>query len=447
MPAGCREHLIIFTRYPQAGKTKTRLIPALGAQGAAELQRRMTEHVLTTALALSQSRAMTIEIAYAGGNLELMQNWIGPGLKCRPQSEGDIGQRMRCALSDAFEAGHERVMIIGSDVPGITASIIRRAFDDLQTHDIVLGPAEDGGYYLIGMHRRAAATASAALFASVHWSSADVLSQTLGIAARLGLRFSLVDTLPDIDRPEDLVHLGHSLQPERSTAKISVIIPTLNEADQIAATLSDLSRMAEVETIVVDGGSRDATADLAEALGARVLRNAPSRAAQMNAGAAAASGDILIFLHADTQLPKKFHHAVSQSTQQRGFTAGAFSLRIDSGLWGLRIIERVANWRSRVLGMPYGDQAIFLPRRLFFQIGGYQDMPIMEDFEFVRRLRRLGKLVIRSECVQTSARRWLTLGIFKTWLTNQLMIAGYFLGISPQHLATWYRRDRGKVRG
>jgi len=136
---------------------------------------------------------------------------------------------------------------------------------------------------------------------------------------------------------------------------INVIIPTLNEADQIAATLSDLSRIPEVETIVVDGGSRDATAALAEALGARVLRSTPSRAAQMNAGAAAASGDIFVFLHADTRLPKEFHHAVWQSTQQKGFTAGAFSLRIDSEVRGLRIIERVANWRSRVLGMPYGD--------------------------------------------------------------------------------------------
>jgi uncharacterized protein len=447
MPSGCREHLMIFTRYPEPGKTKTRLIPALGAQGAAELQRRMTEHILAMAGPLSQSRLLTIEIRYEGGSLELMQDWIGPGLKYRSQSAGDIGRRMGCALTDAFEAGHERVMIIGSDVPGITANIIRQAFDDLQTHDIVLGPAEDGGYYLIGMHRRAAATASAALFAGVHWSSADVLSQTLDIAARLGLRFSLVNTLPDIDRPEDLVHLSHSLQPERSTAKISVIIPTLNEADQIVTTLSDLSRMVDVETIVVDGGSRDATADLAETMGAKVLRREPSRAAQMNAGAAAASGDIFIFLHADTRLPQKFHQAVWQSTQQKGFTAGAFSLRIDSAARGLRIIQRVANWRSRVLGMPYGDQAIFLPRRLFFDLGGYRDMPIMEDFDFVRRLRRLGKLVILPECVRTSARRWLTLGLIRTWLTNQLIIAGYFLGISPQHLATWYRRDRGKARG
>jgi rSAM/selenodomain-associated transferase 2/rSAM/selenodomain-associated transferase 1 len=407
----------------------------------------MTEHTLTMARSLSQSRLLTVEIRYEGGSLELMQDWIGPGLKCRPQSEGDIGQRMRCALTDAFDAGHERVMIIGSDVPGITADIIGRAFDDLETHDVVLGPAEDGGYYLIGMHRRAAATARAALFAGVRWSSAAVLSQTLEIAARLELRFSLVNTLPDIDRPEDLVHLDHSLQPERLTAKISVIIPTLNEADQIAAPLSDLTRMATVETIVVDGDSRDTTADLAAAMGAKVLRRTPSRAAQMNAGAAAASGEIFIFLHADTRLPKKFQEAVWQSAQQQGFTAGAFSLRIDSEARGLRLIERIANWRSRVLGMPYGDQAIFLTRRLFFDMGGYRDMPIMEDFDFVRRLKRRGKLVILPECVQTSARRWLTLGILRTWLTNQLMIAGYFLGISPERLATWYRRDRGKTRG
>lgn len=449
MPPGCRESLLIFTRYPEPGKTKTRLIPALGAQGAAELQRCMTEHILAEACRLSQNRQLTIEVCYEGGNLELMQDWLGAGPVYRPQTEGDIGRRMRCALSDAFAAGQERAMIIGSDVPGITPEIIGRAFDDLQAHDIVLGPAKDGGYYLIGMHCRTTATARAALFSDILWSSAEVFSQTMDVARRLGLRVSVIDSLPDIDRPADLAHLDDWLQPLASSAaipKISVIIPTLNEADHIAATLSDLTRMQNVETIVVDGGSRDATTDLAEALGARVMRGVPSKAAQMNAGAAAASGDILIFLHADTRLPKSLRQAILQGMQQKGFAAGAFSLKIDSPASGLRVIERVANWRSRMLGMPYGDQAIFLTRRLFFDIGGYRNMPIMEDFDLVRRLKRRGKLVILSECVQTSPRRWLSLGIFRTWLMNQLMIIGYFLGVSPDKLSKWYRRERGKAR-
>ena len=174
------------------------------------------------------------------------------------------------------------------------------------------------------------------------------------------------------------------------------------------------------------------------------MTTAPPKARQMNAGAKAASGKILLFLHADTQLPEHFAESIISAIYDNGTVAGAFQLCIDSDAKGLRFIERVTNWRSRHLQTPYGDQAIFVTKSLFQEIGGYPDMTIMEDYEFIRRLRQKGQIVTLNEAVKTSPRRWLRFGILKTWLINQIIIVAYHLGVPPQRLSHWYRREKGK---
>jgi rSAM/selenodomain-associated transferase 2 len=217
----------------------------------------------------------------------------------------------------------------------------------------------------------------------------------------------------------------------------------LNEAGIIAACISRLKAGRHTEIIVVDGGSRDNTAEIAERLGARVLRSAASKAVQMNAGAAAAGGDVLLFLHADTCLPQNFEDRILQTAAAAEFCAGAFSLGIDSDSKGLRSIERVANCRAKFLQMPYGDQALFVSRTIFQKIGGFPEIPIMEDFALVRQLKSIGRIVILPESVLTSSRRWQNLGLFKTWLLNQIIIIAYYLGIPPRKLAQWYHREKG----
>jgi rSAM/selenodomain-associated transferase 2 len=227
-----------------------------------------------------------------------------------------------------------------------------------------------------------------------------------------------------------------------STDRISVIIPVLNEAATIAATLAHLHQAAgtaAIEAIVVDGGSQDGTRDQVHSLGITVLTSQPGRAQQMNAGAAAATGTILLFLHADTRLPEGFPALVTRALAPVEIIAGAFALSIAGDLPGLRWVERLANWRSRVLQMPYGDQAIFLRAEHFRAIGGFSNQPIMEDYELIHRLRRQGNIAIVPQPVLTSARRWQKLGVFRTTLTNQTIVAAYRLGISPQTLVTWYR--------
>lgn len=225
-------------------------------------------------------------------------------------------------------------------------------------------------------------------------------------------------------------------------SKISIIMPVLNEAAIVAQALAKIDNSPDLEVIVVDGGSEDGTIELVKAAGVRAISTSAGRARQMNAGAAASSGDILLFLHADTHLPKGFQSVVRQSLAQKGSVAGAFCLQIDGSTLCLRIIEIGVNWRSQFLGLPYGDQAIFLPTTVFKEIGGFQDLPIMEDFELIGRLRHLGRIAIAPARVMTSGRRWQKLGIWKTTAINQGAIAAYLLGVSPERIASWYYRSR-----
>lgn len=225
------------------------------------------------------------------------------------------------------------------------------------------------------------------------------------------------------------------------TPKISIIIPVLNEATKIQSTLTRVLKTTNVEVIVVDGGSLDETVEIAKSFNVKVISAKPGRASQMNAGATVANGDILLFLHADTLLPNNFDTLICLALQDAKTIAGAFELRIDAKLWGLRFIEKMVNARSRLFSLPYGDQAIFLKATVFHEVGGFPDLLIMEDFELMLRLRSEGRITILSESVLTSGRRWQKLGVVKTTLINQLVILGYFLGVSPDKLVHFYRRS------
>lgn len=221
---------------------------------------------------------------------------------------------------------------------------------------------------------------------------------------------------------------------------ISVIVPSLNEAQNIVGVLEAAGCQEGVELIVADGGSSDNTVLLASSCGAKVVMSSPGKARQMNAGAAKASGDILLFLHADTLLPQGFQDQVCFALSEPTVAGGAFRLRFmgERGFL-LRLVECTANWRARYLQLPFGDQAIFLKRKTFDEIGGYRELPLMEDLEILERLKRKGRIVILPSSVRSSPRRYHKDGTIKRIFINKLVFLGYFLGVSYERLSRWYR--------
>jgi rSAM/selenodomain-associated transferase 1 len=192
--------IIIFTRFPEPGITKTRLIPVLGPEGACRLQRELTEKIVAQVRQIKKSYPLMMEIHFSGGSREQMAGWLGRDLDYVIQSEGDLGDRMRLAFQKGFRQGWEGVVLIGSDLPDLTPAIIRESFERLINHDLVLGPARDGGYYLIGLKAD-----RPKLFGKfIIWGNKEVLKKTLITADQLGLKTTLLVRLRDVDRPEDL---------------------------------------------------------------------------------------------------------------------------------------------------------------------------------------------------------------------------------------------------
>ena len=432
-----QQRLIIFTRYPTPGRTKTRLIPLLGERGAAALARRLTLRAVRTARALEPRAHHQLEIRYAGGNERSMQHWLGSTPFLREQGPGDLGQRMARAFEDSFREGATRTLIIGSDCPALHPALLEQAFGGLARHPVVLGPATDGGYYLIGLNKPVPE-----LFAGVDWGQPTVMNRSLEILKRLDLTPQLLQTLDDLDRPDDVRQWQETIAAEESDlTRVSVIIPTLNEVASIEATLRTAQQGEPEVIIVADGGSQDGSAERARQLGARLVESQRGRAAQMNAGASVAGGNTLLFLHGDTLLPGGWRDAMVNALTEPGVAAGAFGFSVQGSFPGKGVVEMTTNLRSRWLQAPYGDQGLFLQRAYFEELGGFADMPIMEDYEIIRRLRGYGRIVTLRERIQTSARRWQERGWLNNTGMNHCIIAGYHLGVPLARLERWYRRN------
>ncbi|MBU2549450.1 MAG: TIGR04283 family arsenosugar biosynthesis glycosyltransferase [Proteobacteria bacterium] len=222
---------------------------------------------------------------------------------------------------------------------------------------------------------------------------------------------------------------------------ISAIVPVLDEEAALPRTLERLTSLG-FEVIVVDGGSRDGSVETARRFGVRVLAALPGRARQMNRGAARAGGEILFFVHADSRVPDNAAGIIARTLARPGTAAGAFRLAIDSPRPVLRFIAGLANLRSRLLQLPWGDQGLFLTRRVFEEVGGFQDLPLMEDVDLDRRLKRVGRIVLAPAAMTTSARRWERHGPIRNSLRNLWRLTRYFLGASPDRLARDYRDVR-----
>lgn len=198
-----KEVIIIFTRFPVPGQAKTRLAPHLGEDRAAELQRSMTEHTIAEAFTAKKICQMAIEIYYEGGNREKIEKWLGKSCSFYKQACGDLGVKLSDAFTKSFRKGYKKVIIIGTDCPSLSSSLMLKGLTKLSNYNLILGPAEDGGFYLVGLSR----PPEPSLFHGVSWGKDTVLKTVLANAGKLTLSCDFLPTLSDIDRPEDLVHL------------------------------------------------------------------------------------------------------------------------------------------------------------------------------------------------------------------------------------------------
>ncbi|RMH58443.1 MAG: DUF2064 domain-containing protein [Candidatus Hydrogenedentota bacterium] len=408
--------ILVFTRYPVPGKAKTRLMDAIGPEEAAAVQRKMTEALVARLRGLEGVR---IEVWYTGAEEGPFRCWLGDGLDYHRQGGGSLGRR----LFQAFRAGVP-ALAVGADVPGLSRHHIERALEDLKSGRNVIGPAEDGGYYLLGL-----SSVKKDFFEEIAWGTETVFPETKRRLEESGVPLTVLPELSDLDRPEDLTLLH----------RVSVVIPVSPKESEWEERLEELGEERDAEVLLVSGRYRRPPDRIREKYPRVIwLFEAGSRAARMNRGAAYATGEYLCFLHSDTRLPEKFQERIRRVLTEHPDALGAFRLGIDSRERKFRITEYGVDLRSRLLRLPYGDQAFFLTRPRFFELGGFRDLPFMEDFDFVVRARKRGPVILDSARVMTSARRWKRLGWSRTFLVNQIVVARYLFGGDIARLQRYY---------
>ncbi len=414
--------IILFTRYPVAGQVKTRLIPALGEQEAARLQQSMTEF----AVKQIQQTGSPFQIWHAGGTKAQMMEWLGAEHSYFLQSNhNDLGIIMHEAFTKAFANGAKKVLLMGADCPDNRSANLVAALNALDSYPCVLGPATDGGYYLIGL-----TAPCPELFTDIAWGTNSVFADTL---ARMKA-CKILPTYSDVDEPNNIPQ------------KISVIIPARNEEDRIATTVQDVLQGFSTEAILVDGNSTDATASMAKNAGAMVFFSSPGRALQMNLGAEKATGDIVLFLHADSVLPKGWDVHVRTLLRCPKVYMGYFPFAVTGTFRGKALLEWGTNMRSKLCKLPYGDQGFFLRRSDFFALGGFAPVPILEDVYLVQAARKKGKLACAPCALVTSGRRWKQHGPIKTTMLNQAVLLAAWLGVDLTFIQQAYANGTNPLK-
>jgi len=441
--------ICVFAKPPRPGETKTRLIPELGAEGAAIAARAFFDDTWASLRTIADAQ-LVLAVTENDPAFE-----AAAGAEVWLQGDGDLGDRMERALRRALERA-DAAIVVGSDSPGLPLRVFEQARAALRDGAAVLGPSEDGGFYLIGLTRW-----PDGLLAGLPWSQSDTCARTLARLRSRGLEVQMIERWFDVDVPADLERLreliarGELSVPATSAAlqeirakriiRTSVVIPVLNEEARIGGRLEELRCQGGIgEVIVTDGGSIDRTVAIARSFaGVKVIEADRGRARQMNAGAAIARGETIIFLHADVSLPPDAAAQIARALAQPGAIGGAFRTWTvsDTGAHRLGFWMHLADLRSRYTSLPYGDQAIFVNAEVFRELGGYPDQPLMEDLEFSRRLKRRGRIVRVPANVIVSGRRFLERPIYYAALMNLFPIL-YRLGVPAARLARFYPDSR-----
>ena len=442
-----RRAIIVFTRVPVAGQTKTRLMPYFSPQECAGLH----TCFLKAIAGQRQKTQADFYICYTPDDKgAVLKNIFGDDKIYFPQMGESLGERMYMAIQRVLAKDYGSCVLIGTDVPEIKQADLDYAFRLLDVHDIVLGPTQDGGYYLVGMKKSVRE-----VFEKQTYSHASVLENTAKAAFEAGYTVGFARTLHDIDEKEDISkfrnRMRKTLELQKSETgryllkkqKISVIVPIYNEESTIKSLQKQLIPLLDkCEILFVDGGSKDRTLSMIDSR-FRVLHSEKGRANQMNLGAKESSGDILFFLHSDSELPK--HPLAEIRYVMKDHLAGCFGIAFHSKhffMWTCRVIS---NHRIKDRKVMFGDQGIFIDRELFFEAGMFPNLPIMEDYQFSLTLKEMGvKLGIAKHRIYTSDRRFPKKTIPKLkvmWKMNRLRKM-YRDGVPIDRISKMYRDVR-----
>lgn len=428
--------LLIFMRYPQPGRVKTRLAREIGAERAAVLYTRTLRRTLGIASDLKhEDRSLRIIIFCTPGDpLERLEKEFGGPWTFYPQEGEHLGVRMENAFETAFSMGAGKAVLIGSDIVDIRADDLVDSFKKTQGQTAVLGPARDGGFYLIGLARSCGAP-----FRFSEWGTADVFSRAEGALANSGMRVATVARRSDLDRPEDIPLtdsdplLGKSL---------SVIIPTLHQPEKLSPLIEFLqNRLWPGDEIVVTRGMRSGEIGVISRQDGFVAGNCPTgRGIQQNFGAMLARGDILFFLHDDTIPPADFPYLIRKACCRPDMALGFFRLAFCPTSPALNLIARWANVRSRIFKLPYGDQGLFCRKDVFEKAGGFHHRFLFEDVDLVRHCRKLGSQAILPHPVYSSPERYLRKGTLAASFQNHFLTILHLFGVDEAKLYSMYYR-------
>lgn len=437
-----RKALIIFMRYPEEGKVKTRLAASVGAQEATRIYEKLVRRTLGLAGDFVRARRGEVEALIAFSPIQerdrIQKAYPGPWTFF-PQVGDHLGERMERAVLHAMALGYGSVVLTGTDLVDTQVSDFGQAFDVLErggNECAVLSPAADGGFFLIGLNRPCPSA-----FRPEQWGSEEICLRTEKLLCEAGFRVQKLKTRKDIDRPEDLAML-RSRPVFRST--LSVIIPTLSSPKRLSPFIAFLESCLWPgdEIVAVQGGG--GTREEVESEGgtrSRWIMAPKGRGVQMNHGARAARGDTFLFLHDDSLPPPNFAYSVRKIREAPGMSLGCFGLGFSPSTPVMKMVAGGANLRTRLLKLPFGDQGLFCRREIFEKAGGFKKPYLMEDVEFVRECRRLGGLMILPETIFTSPRRYLSRGIVRAVMENQLLLLLHRLGASDRSLYSFYYRQ------
>jgi len=432
--------LLIFLRYPDAGKVKRRLSEEIGSERAAEVYEKLIRRTLGVAGDFKRWAPETrVVLFYTPQDpVEKLKNkFRGPWEFC-PQQGEHLGERMANALRAAFATGANKAVLIGTDLADIEATDIEGAFRNIGEKAAVLGPAADGGFYLIGTDRP--------IGAPLHfntWGTGEVFSRTARELEAGGFRIHLAAERHDVDCKRDWDRMGSDFL---FAGSVSIIIPTLAEAHKLSPLLLYLesSLWPGDEIVVVQGGAFDKVSLRRISPSLAVVRSPKGRGLQQNAGAILSRGTILFFLHDDSIPPPEFAYLIRRACRDYHAALGCFKLRFLPSNRALGLIASWANLRTALFKLPYGDQGLFCRREAFERVGGFARSYLMEDVDLAGKFRKTGQgggsISILPVPVYSSSDRYLRKGILKASLLNH---STFLLSALGRDERTLYRKYYG----